>query len=82
MIAGMAALMTLLPDAKSLSRTDKLRLIQLLAQDLADADGSPPLSTAPTAARPSHIPGPRLADPARAGDFVKHVREVAPDPAV
>ncbi len=36
----MTALAELLPDARSLSRTDKLRLIQLLAEDLAGDDGT------------------------------------------
>ena len=34
----MSALAQLIPEAKSLSRVDKLRLIQLLAEDLASSD--------------------------------------------
>ena len=75
-----AALTTLPPDVRLLPRADKLRLIQLLAEDLAEADGCRPAR--PIVVRPSHIPAPRLADPARAGDFVKQVREAAPDAAV
>lgn len=34
------SLAELLPDVQSLSRTDKLRLIQFLAQDLAQGEGN------------------------------------------
>ncbi len=37
------SLVELLPDIQSLPRADKLRLIQFLAQDLAEADGPPAL---------------------------------------
>jgi hypothetical protein len=37
---GMSALSELVPEAKSLSRIDKLRLIQLLAAELAGDEGS------------------------------------------
>lgn len=67
----MAALSTLLSDARSLSRADQLRLIRQLADDLADA---PP----PPAAPPPRVPGPRLARPDQAADFVKQVGEAAP----
>ena len=36
----MTVLAELLPEARSLSRTDKLRLIQVLAQDLAGDEGT------------------------------------------
>ena len=36
----MSLLAELIPEAKSLSRVDKLRLIQLLAADLAGNEGS------------------------------------------
>ena len=36
----MSALAELIPEAKSLSRIDKLRLIQLLAEELATDEGS------------------------------------------
>lgn len=36
----MTALAELIPEAKSLSRVDKLRLIQLLAEELASDEGS------------------------------------------
>ena len=36
----MAALTELIPEAKSLSRVDKPRLIQLLAEELASDEGS------------------------------------------
>ena len=36
----MNILAELIPDAKSLSRSDKLRLIQVLADDLAAAEGA------------------------------------------
>ena len=36
----MSALAELIPQAKSLSRVDKLRLIQLLAQELASDEGA------------------------------------------
>jgi hypothetical protein len=36
----MSDLSELIPEAKSLSRVDKLRLIQLLAEDLAREDGA------------------------------------------
>jgi hypothetical protein len=35
----MSALAELIPEAKSLSRVDKLRLIQLLAEELAGDEG-------------------------------------------
>ena len=35
----MSALAELIPEARSLSRVDKLRLIQLLAEDLVGNDG-------------------------------------------
>ncbi len=35
----MSVLAELIPEAKSLSRVDKLRLIQLLAEDLAGNEG-------------------------------------------
>jgi hypothetical protein len=35
----MSGLADLIPEAKSLSRVDKLRLIQFLAEDLANDDG-------------------------------------------
>jgi hypothetical protein len=37
----MSALAELIPQAKSLSRVDKLRLIQLLAEELATDEGAP-----------------------------------------
>jgi hypothetical protein len=36
----MSALVELIPEAKSLSRADKLKLIQLLAEDLAGDENS------------------------------------------
>jgi hypothetical protein len=36
----MSLLAELIPEAKSLSRVDKLRLIQLLAEELAGVEGS------------------------------------------
>jgi hypothetical protein len=36
----MSALAELIPQAKSLSRVDKLRLIQLLAEELASDEGA------------------------------------------
>ena len=36
----MSELAELIPDAKSLSRVDKLRLIQLLAEELASDEGT------------------------------------------
>ena len=36
----MSKLAELIPDAKSLSRVDKLRLIQLLAEELASDEGT------------------------------------------
>lgn len=36
----MSVLAELIPEAKSLSRVDKLRLIQLLAEELAGDEGS------------------------------------------
>ena len=36
----MSVLEELIPEAKSLSRVDKLRLIQLLAEELASDEGS------------------------------------------
>ena len=36
----MSALAELIPEAKSLSRVDKLRLIQLLAEELAGDEGT------------------------------------------
>jgi len=36
----MSVLAELIPEAKSLSRADKLRLIQLLAEELAGDEGS------------------------------------------
>ena len=80
--ATMPALTTLLPDAKLLSRADKLKLIQLLAEDLATADGPARSSVQLAAGRPPQLPSLRLADPARAVDFIKQVREVAADAAV
>ena len=76
----MAALATLLPEARSLSPVDKLRLIQLLAEDLADAAGPAPAIS--PAARPPRFPSPRLAQPGRAADFVKQVSEVDSDATV
>jgi type IV secretory pathway TrbF-like protein len=76
----MTALATLLPEARNLSQADKLRLIQLLAADLADAAGRAQI-VAP-AARPPRFASPRLAQPDRAADFVKQVREVPTDAAV
>ena len=73
---AMVALATLLPDAKSLPRADKLRLIQLLAADLAEADAPVP------ALRPLRVPSPRLARPADAADFVKQVQPIDADAAV
>ena len=35
------SLVEILPDIRSLPRADKLRLIQLLAQELAEAEASP-----------------------------------------
>jgi hypothetical protein len=37
----MSALAELIPETRSLSRADKLRLIQLLAEDLAQYEGNP-----------------------------------------
>ena len=37
------SLVEMLPDIQSLPRADKLRLIQLLAQDLVEAEGPPAL---------------------------------------
>ena len=76
----MAAFVTLLSEARSLSQADKLRLIQLLAGDLADAAG--PVLVGPSAIRPPRIPSPRLARPDQAADFVKQVSEVHSDAAV
>lgn len=37
------SLIEILPDVQSLPRADKLRLIQFLAQELAEAEAPPPL---------------------------------------
>ncbi len=37
------SLVEILPDIQSLNRADKIRLIQFLAQELADAEGPPSL---------------------------------------
>jgi hypothetical protein len=37
------SLVEMLPNIQSLPRADKLKLIQLLAQELAEAEGSPTL---------------------------------------
>ncbi len=68
----MAALATLLPEARSLSQADRRRRVQLLAADLADAAGPAPAML--PAGRPPRLPGIRLARPDLAADFVKQVR--------